>query len=139
MREKITNQCPFDLSFNENRMVYEYLKKYSAHPDLVETLLSALAVCGDVQVFSPDINQCRYVALSTQRIIFGFAIDMNTIAFKQNEKMKAIALQTGATPYPECGVDWVKLPISRVDWPQVDLKFWTLKAYLNIREKVGLA
>ena len=105
----------------------------------METLLPALTVCGDVQVFSPDINQCRYVALSTQRIIFGFAIDMNTIAFKLNEKMKAIDLQTGATPYPECGVDWVKLPISRVDWPQVDLKFWMLKACLNIREKAGLA
>ena len=139
MREKITNQCPFDLSRNENRVVYEYLKKYSAHPDLVEIFLSELAVCGDVQIFSPDINECRYVALSTQRVVFGFAIGTSTIAFKLSEKMKAIALQTGATSYSECGADWVELPIHRRDWPQVDLKFWMLKAYLNIREKAGLA
>ena len=136
---EILDQCPFDLSLNENRVVYEHLKKFSAHPDLVEYLLRALKVCGDVQVFSPDIGQCRYVTLSTQRIIFGFAIGMNTIAFKLSEKMKVIAFQTGATPSQECGPDWVELPIFRGDWPRVDLEFWMLKAYLNIREMVGLA
>jgi hypothetical protein len=139
MSVEILDQCPFDVSLNENRVVYEYLKRFSAHPDLVEGLLQALKVCGDVQVFSPDIRCHRYVTLSTQRIIFGFAIGTNTIAFKLSEKMKAIALQTGATPNLECGNDWVELPIFRRDWPRVDLDFWTLKAYLNVRESVGLA
>jgi hypothetical protein len=114
-------------------------KSFWAHPDLVETLLRALKICGDVQVFSPDIGQCRYVTLTTQRIIFGFAIGTNTIAFKLSEKMKAVALQTGAKPYQECGTDWVELPISCCDWPRVDIEFWTLKGYLNVRESVGLA
>src|SRR5215469_6529826 len=139
MRVEILDQCPFDLSLIQNRVVYEYLKKFSAHPDLVENLLRALKVCGNVQVFSPDIGLSRYVAISTQRIIFGFAIGTNTIAFKLSEKMKAIDLQTGATSCSECGTDWVELPIFRSDWPRVDLEFWTLKAYLNVRESVGLA
>jgi hypothetical protein len=135
----ILDQPPFDLSLEANRVVHEYLKNLSAHPDLVEMLLRALKVCGDVQVFSPNIRQSRYVTLSTQRIIFGFAIGTNTIAFKLSEKMKAIALQTGAKLYPECGTDWVQFPMFRGDWPKVDLEFWVLKAYLNVREAVGLA
>jgi hypothetical protein len=139
MRVDILDQCPFDLSLKANQVVYEYLKRYSAHPDLVEILFRALNVCGDVQVFSPDISKCCFVTLSTQRIIFGFAIGTNTIAFMLSEKMKAIALQTGAKPCPECGTDWVELPMFRGDWPRVDLEFWMLKACLNVRESVGLA
>ena len=100
-------------------------------------LIKSMKPCGDVQIFEPD--SYRYLTVSTQKIIFGFAIDMDTITFRLNEKMKAIAIETGGKPFPECGEDWIKFLPFRSDWPKIDFEFWALKAYLNIRESVGLA
>jgi len=93
--------------------------------------------CGDVQIFEPA--NYGYLTVSTQKIIFGFATGMDTIAFRLNEKMRRLAVQTGARLLPECGEDWVNFWPSQGDWPRVDYEFWALKAYLNIREITGLA
>jgi hypothetical protein len=130
-------QFPFDLTQDANRAVFDYIKNIHCHPDLAETLAKAIKPCGDVQIFEP--GNCGYFTVSTQRIIFGFAIEMDTIAFRLNKKMRAIAIQTGGKPFPECGDDWVSFVPFRCDWPKVDLEFWALKAYLNVRESVGLA
>jgi hypothetical protein len=133
----VLDKCPFDPAIEANHKVYNYINGLHCHSDLAETLTGAMKLCGDVQFFSPE--SYRYLTVSTQKIIFGFAIGMDTIAFRLNKKMKAIAVETGAKPFPECGDDWVYFLPFRPDWPKVDFEFWSLKAYLNVRESVGLA
>lgn len=86
-------------------------------------------------VFCPNPEAYRYVVVSTNGIIFGFAVGMSTIAFRLDARMKLRALTTGARAYPECGEDWVSvLPLGDdADWPAVDLRFWALKAYVHAR------
>jgi hypothetical protein len=137
---KMLDQCPFDPTIEANCMVFGYLKNLSAHPDLSEILVKSVRPLGDVQIYSPDFSNCRYVTVSTQRIIFGFAIGTNTIAFRLNDRMKAVAIKTGEKTFPECGADWVEFSFGgRGEWPKIDWDFWALKAYVNIRESVGLA
>ena len=134
---EITAQFPFDPTSDANRMVFNHIKNLHAHSDVAETLIKSLKPCGDVQVFSPD--SYRYLTASTQGIIFGFAVGMDTIAFRLSKQMKEIAIETGAKVYPECGADWVNLLPFRSNWPKTDFEFWALKAYVNVREIVGLA
>jgi len=134
---EFVDKCPFDSSVEVNREVINYIKNLHCHSDVADVLTKAMRPCGDVQFFSPE-SYC-YLTDSTQKIIFGFAVGMDTIAFRLNNKMKAIAIETGAKPLPECGDDWVNLLPFRPDWPRVDFEFWALKAYLNVRESVGLA
>ena len=134
---EITKKFPFDPTLEQNHAVFNYIKNLHCHSDIGEVLVKAMKPCGDVQIFEP--GSCRYLTVSTQKIIFGFAIEMNTIAFRLNEKMKVIAIETGGKPFPECGQDWIQFSPFRCDWPKIDLEFWALKAYLNIRESMGLA
>ena len=120
-----------------NRTVFSHIKDLHAHSDIIEPLIAAVKPLGDVQIFSPD--SYRYLTVSTQRIIFGFAIGMNTIAFRLNERMKARAVETGGKPFPECGEDWVRFLPFQGDYPKIDFDFWALKAYVSVRESVGLA
>ena len=128
---------PFDPTLEANRAVFNYIKNFHCHSDIGEMLIKSMKPCGDVQIFEPD--SYRYLTVSTQKIIISFSIEMDTIAFRLNEKMKAIAIETGGKPFPECGEDWIKFLPFRSDWPKIDFEFWALKAYLNIRESVGLA
>ncbi len=118
-----------------NAPVLAHLTGLSAHSDVAGLLQSAVQPLGDVTIFCPDAQAYRYVATSTNGIIFGFAAGMSTIAFRLDERMKPRALATGARAYPECGEDWVSvLPLgSDADWPAVDLRFWALKAYVYAR------
>lgn len=137
---EIPNQCPFDPTLEANRLVFGYIKNLSAHPDLSEILIKAVKHPGDVQIYSPDFSNCRYVAVSTQRIIFGFAIGTSTIAFRLNDRMKAVAIKTGEKLLPECGAHWVEFSFGgRGEWPATDWDFWALRAYVNVRESMGLA
>jgi hypothetical protein len=136
---EILKKCPFDPAIEANHTVYDYIKTLSAHSDLLEPLMNSVKPLGDVQIYSPDSNRCCYLTVSTQKIIFGFAVGMDTIAFRLNEVMKARAIETGGKPFSECGADWVRFLTFRCDWPKVDLEFWARKAYVNIRESVGLA
>ena len=119
-----------------NAPVLAHVKNLSAHSDIAEPLLAAVKPLGDVQSFCPDPRAYRYLVVSTQGIIFGLAVGMNTIAFRLDPRMQLRALATGAQAYPECGEDWVSvLPLgSDADWPAVDLRFWALKAYDYARE-----
>ena len=119
-----------------NAAVLAHVKDLSAHSDVSGPLLAAVKPLGDVQVFCPETHAYRYMVVSTNGIIFGFAVGMSTIAFRLDARMKPRALATGAVAYPDCGEDWVSvLPLgSDADWPAVDLRFWALKAYVHVRE-----
>lgn len=127
---------PAPLLSRINAPVLAHVNDLSAHSDVAESLLKAVKPLGDVQVFCPDAHAYRYVVVSTNGIIFGLAVGMNTIAFRLDARMKVRAVATGAQAYPECGADWVSvLPLGDdADWPTVDLRFWALKAYVHARE-----
>ena len=119
-----------------NPAVIDYLADSSAHSDIAEALCVSVAPLGDVQTFSPDILQYRYVVVSTQTTIFGFARGMNMIAFRLDQKFRGRALQTGALEIPDLAPNWISFMPFRDDWPSVDLRFWARKAYVYARESV---
>jgi hypothetical protein len=132
MQEKL----PDELNSPVNRAPLAFLKDKSAHSDVVSVLQEAVKPLGAVQTYCPDWAAYRFVTVSTKSIIFGFAIGMNTIAFRLGERMRTRALATGARALPECGNDWVVVTPDRSDsdWPAVDVRFWARKAYVYARE-----
>jgi len=75
-----------------NEVALEYLRELSARDEVAEALWDAVAPLGDVQSYSPDLFQYRYVAVATCGIIFGFAIGMSHIGFRLSPEFKARAL-----------------------------------------------
>lgn len=134
----MAQNIPAPLINHLNAPVLAHLKDLSTHSDVAESFLAAVKPLGDVQVFCPDPLAYRYLLASTNGIIFGFAVGMDTIAFRLDARMKPRALATGAAACPACGKDWVAvLPLgSGGDWPAVDLQFWALKAYVYARETI---
>ena len=124
---------PQELVTATNRAVLAHLEDKSAHSDIAEVLASAVKRLGDVQLFCPDPAQYRSVAVSTKNVIFGFAIGMDTVAFRLDERLRSRAIATGASAYPACGPDWVSFGAFLDDWPSVDFEFWALKAYVHAR------
>ena len=127
-------EIPNNISNRLNKAVLDFVRDSSAHSDLTEALMATVEPLGDVQVFCPDPSEYRYVVVSTKGIIFGFAIGMNTIAFRLNAPFNQRALATGGNAIPELGDEWVSFIPSRDDWPKVDLLFWARKAYVYVRE-----
>jgi hypothetical protein len=125
---------PRDLMHTLNEPVLRYIRDLSAHGDVAEALLESVKPLGDVQTFCPDPSQYRYIVVSTQQIIFGFAVGMNEIVFRLDARMKNRALATGGVAFPICGDDWICFTPFRDDWPTVDLPFWARKAYVYARE-----
>lgn len=130
----MARDIPLELDNDINRRVLDYVEGKSAHSDVADTLRTALKPLGDVQEFCPDPMQYRYVVASTVDIIFAYALGMNSVGFRLDERMKSRALVTGGVPHPECGPEWVMFQIFRDDWPKVDLEFWARKAYAAARE-----
>lgn len=130
----MTRIIPSELLTDTNRAVLAHIEELSAHSDIAEALAVAVKPLGDVQLFCPDLERYRYVMASTRSVVFGFAVGMNTVAFRLDERMKGRALATGASACPACGPDWVSFILFRDDWPKVDLAFWALKAYVHARE-----
>jgi hypothetical protein len=128
--DNILNRC--------NGPVLDFVRDSSAHSDVTEALMAAVESLGDVQNFCPDLSEYRYVVLSTKGIIFGFAIGMNTIAFRLNTPFNQRALATGGSAIPELGDEWVSFITFRDDWPEVDLSFWARKAYVYARETTAV-
>jgi hypothetical protein len=126
---------PPELDNDRNRAVLSYLMNRSAHGDVDEALGKAVKPLGDVQMFSPE--RYRYVAVSTNSIIFGFAVGMDTIAFRLDERLRSRGLATGGVVISGCGPEWVAFTVFRDDWPMVDLIFWARKAYVFAREEVS--
>ena len=125
---------PDALKNSINESVLISIKDYSAHSDVADALLKAVKLLGDVQAFCPDASQYRYLIVSTKNIIFGFAVGMNTIAFRLNPLFKNRAIETGGKDYSEVGLGWVSFTLFRDDWPEFDLEFWARKAYVFARE-----
>ena len=119
---------------HRNGTVLEYLKDRSAHSDVAEALAAVVRPLGDVQIVSPDAAQYRYIAVATITVIFGFAIGMDTVAFRLNQQLKERALQSGGMDLTAAGRDWVSFSVFRDDWPEDDLMFWARKAYAFARE-----
>ena len=128
------NAIPAELRSHPNRAVLAYVEDLSAHSDVAEALVNALTPLGDVQRFCPAPDLYRYLVASTKGIIFAVALGMDTIGLRLDDRMKSRALETGATPFPECGPEWVMFRLFRADWPKADLEFWVRNAYLAARE-----
>ncbi|MBP1732735.1 MAG: hypothetical protein H6Q55_3164 [Deltaproteobacteria bacterium] len=130
----MTRNIPAELESSINRQVLDHVEGLSAHSDVAGALSEALKPLGDVQLFSPDWRQYRYVVASTKGVVFAVALGMNTVGLRLDERMKTRALASGGEPYPECGPEWVSFTLFRDDWPKVDLEFWARKAYVAARE-----
>ena len=91
-----------------NAPVLAHVKNLSAHSDIAGLLLAAVKPLGDVQVFCPDALTYRYVVVATHGISFGFAVGMNTIAFRLEARIKPRDLKTGTVAYPI---------VARIGWP----------------------
>jgi len=115
-------------------VVSGHLRDLSAHSDVAEALLEAVAPLGDVQSYCPDPSQYRYVAVATRGVVFGFAVGMGLIGFRLSPEFKSRALATGAADLSQAGPDWIGINVFRPDWPEPDLKFWALRAYVYARE-----
>jgi hypothetical protein len=116
-----------------NESVLAYLRDLSAHSDVASALTDALAPLGDVQVFSPDFAQYRYVAAASQGVVFAFAVGMALIGFRLDPELLGRALASGAEAASRAGADWAAFTLFRDDWPRPDLQFWARKAYVNAR------
>jgi hypothetical protein len=130
MEQKI----PDNISNRWNKPVLDFVRDSSAHSDVTEALLKAVKPLGDVQYYCPDLSQSRYFFVYTRTIIFGFAIGMNTVAFRLNAPLNQRAVATGGNSIPELGKEWISFILFRNDWPEVDLSFWARKAYVYARE-----
>jgi len=124
---------PSQLQKDLNRRVLEHVAAKFAHSDLSEVLQAAIKPLGDVELYCPDWPKYHYLVASTRHVIFGFAIGMNTIAFRLDRVFEARALATGAAAYPACGEGWVSFMPFRADWPRIDFEFWALQAYVHAR------
>jgi len=124
---------PEELATERNQAVLAYLADASAHGDVAQQILEACSPLGDCEHYCPDRQQFGYVAVYTQAKIFGFAAGMGTVAFHLDPTFRSRAIETGAGEIPELD-EWVTFELFRNDWPSVDLKFWALKAYAQVRE-----
>jgi hypothetical protein len=125
---------PNTISTPWNKPVLDFVRDSSAHSDVAEALLNAVKPLGDVQHFCPDPTKYRYLIVSTNTIIFGFAVNINSVAFRLNAPFNERAVTTGGTLVPELGKEWVSFTLFRDDWPEVDIVFWARKAYVYARE-----
>jgi len=124
---------PKELDTERNQNVLAYLSGASAHGDVAEALLDACSPLGDCHCYCPDRKQFLYMAVYTKATLFGFAIGMRTVAFRLDRDFAARALATGARKITELD-GWASFELFRHDWPSIDLKFWALKSYAQIRE-----
>ena len=114
-----------------NAAVVAYLTKHqpSCHSDVGDALICSAEKCGEWIAFSPSFQQCRYVALVTNRRVFALGIGQRSVLYLVPASLRATALATGAMAHPEIGANWIGFALFRADWPTPDLAFWTLQAY----------
>lgn len=122
------------LNTSINRQVLQWLKDQSAHDDVSTALTSATKPLGDVQLYCPDPKQYRFVLAATANVAFAAATGMSEVAFRLNSVMRERALRSGADTNVAAGEEWVQFTLFRNDWPEPDLRFWALKAYVHARE-----
>ena len=76
----MAREIPAALKTAGNAAVLAYLAGLSAHDEVAQALTQAVESLGDVQAFTPDAAQYRYVAVSTRGVIFGFAPGMAMVS-----------------------------------------------------------
>lgn len=130
MEQKVSD----NISNRWNKPVLDFIRDSSAHSDVAEAMMHSVKPLGDVQCYCPDPSQYRYLVVSTRTIIFGFAIGMDTVAFRLNAPFNQRAVATGGILIHELGDEWISFTLFRDDWPEVDLSFWARKAYVHARE-----
>ena len=130
------NPIPESLRNARNQNVLTYLSDASAHGDVAEVLLNACRPLGDSHHYCPDPKQYLYFIVYTRATIFGFATGMSNIAFRLNKEFESRAITTGAEKVTELE-GWVSFKLFRNDWPAIDLQFWALNAYAQVREQYG--
>jgi hypothetical protein len=124
------------IDVDRNRDVVRYLSEHrpSCHSDTGDALIRAAESCGEWVAYSPSFQQCRYVALVTNKRVFALGIGQRSVCYRLPDKFHTIARQTGATGAGEIGTSWVRFDLFRADWPTPDLSFWTLRAYATARQ-----
>jgi hypothetical protein len=126
-------EVPYELNNLANAGVLRFLSPQSAHGDLAAILLGSIKDCGDAQQYCPDWGNFRYVAISTNQIIFAIAFGMRAIGYRLNAHYKELALKYAAEPLRQIDDNWVQFDPFPKDAPQSDFKFWSLKAYALAR------
>jgi hypothetical protein len=123
-----------------NADVLAYLDSHAphCHSDVGEALLAAATKrCGKWMAYSPSFAALRYVVLITERRIFALAHDIAFVCVRLPAASREIALESGAKPAPEIGMEWVRIQLFRREYPDPDLAFWVLRAYSTTREALG--
>jgi hypothetical protein len=121
---------------NVSVLAYLAERRPSCHSDTGDALLRSAEKCGDWVAFSPSFRECLYLALVTHRTVFALGLGQRSVLYRLPEWLLATALSTGAVAASEVGPKWVRFELFRPDWPQPDLAFWTLRAYVGAREGV---
>jgi hypothetical protein len=124
-----------------NADVLAYLDAHAphCHSDVGEALLAAATTrCGEWIAYSPAFAGLCYVALITEKRIFALAHDMAFICLRLSASSRSIALECGAKPAPEIGIEWARIQLFRPEYPDPDLAFWVLRAYSAAREAAQL-
>lgn len=124
-----------DAGRNADVAAYLAETRPSCHSDTGDALIRSAEKCGDWVAFSPSFQQCRYVALVTNRTVFALGLGQRSVCYSLRNRLHDTALASGAIEAPEIGPDWVRFELFRADWPAPDLPFWTLKAYATARER----
>jgi hypothetical protein len=125
---------PKELDTELNQDVLNYLSCASAHGDVSEALLEACAPLGDFHHYCPNQQRFLYTVVFTRATIFGFAIGMDTVVFRLDQEFGSRAIATGANKIKELD-GWASFELFRDDRPSVDLKFWALKSYSQVRDR----
>jgi len=121
---------PEGLNREINSTVLTCLSGHSAHSDVTEALMIAIAPLGDAKTFCPDSSNYQYLAVYANDTIFAYAINLQTVAFRLSPTFKHRAIKTGGETLENLENGWVAFDIFRSDWPEVDIEFWARKAYL---------
>ena len=124
---------PASVHNDKNHDIMMFLQAKSAHSDLADVLVEAVAPLGDVQLYSSEPANYGYIVLTTQDVVFAVAYGMSQIGLRLDETFKGRALETGGLNATEIGLDWVAFEMFRTNYPAVDLLFWARKAYLIAR------
>ena len=74
-----------DVARNADVAAYLAEHRPSCHSDTGDALIRSAHGCGDWVAFSPSFGQCRYVALVTNRRVFGLGLGQNSVLYRLPE------------------------------------------------------
>lgn len=104
-----------------------FFSPYSAHSDVGEEIISALARLGDYELRG-NLKAFGAPYAVTAETIFCGASGMSDTHWRLRPDDLKIALATGAELSP-IGPEWARITLFRANWPKPDLSHWALRAY----------